>query len=89
MAEVLTNAAKHSGGRAARVSAEHHGGVLRIVVTDFGLGGADASAGTGLAGVERRLATFDGLLAVSSPPGGPTMVVIEVPCALSPAVLSS
>jgi signal transduction histidine kinase len=89
VAEVLTNAAKHSGARAARVSAEHHGGVLRIVVTDFGLGGADASAGTGLAGVERRLATFDGLLAVSSPPGGPTMVVIEVPCALSPAVLSS
>jgi signal transduction histidine kinase len=89
VAEVLTNAAKHSGARAARVSAEHHGGVLRIVVTDFGLGGADASAGTGLAGVERRLATFDGLLALSSPPGGPTMVVIEVPCALSPAVLSS
>jgi signal transduction histidine kinase len=89
VAEVLTNAAKHSGARAARVSAEHHDGVLRIVVTDFGLGGADASAGTGLAGVERRLATFDGLLAVSSPPGGPTMVVIEVPCALSPAVLSS
>jgi signal transduction histidine kinase len=89
VAEVLTNAAKHSGARAARVSAEHHGGVLRIVVTDFGLGGADASAGTGLAGVERRLATFDGLLAVSSPPGGPTMVVIEVPCAVSPAVLSS
>ena len=54
VAEVLTNAAKHSGARAARVSAEHHGGVLRIVVTDFGLGGADASAGTGLAGVERQ-----------------------------------
>jgi signal transduction histidine kinase len=89
VAELLTNAAKHSGARAARVSAEHHDGVLRIVVTDFGLGGADPAAGTGLAGVERRLATFDGVLAVSSPPGGPTMVVIEVPCALSPAVLSS
>jgi hypothetical protein len=35
--------------------------------------------------VERRLATFDGILAVSSPPGGPTIVVIEVPCALSAA----
>jgi signal transduction histidine kinase len=89
VAELLTNAAKHSGSRAARVSAEHHGGVLRIVVTDFGLGGADPAAGTGLAGVERRLATFDGVLAVNSPPGGPTMVVIEVPCALSPAMLSS
>ena len=41
------------------------------------------AAGTGLSGVERRLATFDGILAVSSPPGGPTIVVIEVPCELS------
>ena len=41
------------------------------------------------AGVERRLATFDGILAVSSPPGGPTIVVIEVPCALSSAKTSS
>jgi len=32
--------------------------------------------------VERRLGTFDGILAVNSPPGGPTIVVIEVPCAL-------
>ena len=88
-AELLTNAAKHSGARAARVSAEHRNGVLRIVVTDFGIGGADVAAGSGLAGVERRLATFDGVMAVSSPPGGPTMVVIEVPCVLSPVLLSS
>jgi hypothetical protein len=33
--------------------------------------------------VERRLGTFDGILAVSSPSGGPTMIVMEVPCALS------
>ena len=39
--------------------------------------------GGGLTGIERRLATFDGILAVSSPPGGPTMIVMEVPCALS------
>ena len=45
--------------------------------------------GTGLAGVERRLATFDGILAVSSPLGGPTIVVIEVPCASSSAKTSS
>jgi hypothetical protein len=42
---------------------------------------ADPSRGTGLRGVERRLGTSDGVLAVSSPPGGPTIVVIEVPCA--------
>jgi hypothetical protein len=62
-------------------------GVLRIELTD--LGGADPSAGTGLAGVEKRLATFDGVLAVSSPAGGPTIVVLEMPCALSSLKTSS
>ncbi len=89
VAEILTNAAKHSGARDARITAESRDGVLRIVVTDFGVGGVDARTGTGLAGVERRLATFDGILAVSSPAGGPTMVVIEIPCAVSSAALSS
>jgi signal transduction histidine kinase len=89
VSEVLTNAAKHSGGREARISVSHAGGVLRIVITDFGLGGADPVRGTGLAGVERRLATFDGILAVSSPVGGPTTVVLEVPCALSSLKTSS
>jgi hypothetical protein len=36
-----------------------------------------------LAGVEHRLAAFDGVLAVSSPPGGPTIVALEMPCALA------
>jgi signal transduction histidine kinase len=89
VAEVLTNAVKHSGARAARISVIHAGGVLRIVVTDFGIGGADVSHGTGLAGVEKRLATFDGIMAVSSPVGGPTMVVMEVPCASSSLKTSS
>jgi len=89
VAELLTNAAKHSGARDARIVLSHGGGALRVEVTDFGLGGADASAGSGLAGVERRLATFDGILVVSSPIGGPTMVVMEVPCALSSPKISS
>jgi signal transduction histidine kinase len=89
VSEVLTNAAKHSGARAARIVMSHANGMLRIEVTDFGLGGADPSAGTGLAGVERRLATFDGILVVSSPIGGPTIVVMEVPCALSSPKISS
>ncbi|HUC24951.1 MAG TPA: histidine kinase [Streptosporangiaceae bacterium] len=83
VAELLTNAAKHSGARDARIGISHPGRLLRIEVTDFGLGGADPARGSGLAGVEKRLASFDGVLAVSSPPGGPTMAVIEVPCALS------
>jgi signal transduction histidine kinase len=89
VAEVLTNAAKHSGSRQARIVMSHAGGMLRIEVTDFGLGGADPSAGSGLSGVERRLATFDGILVISSPIGGPTIVVMEVPCALSSPKTSS
>jgi len=89
VAELLTNAAKHSGARGARIAVSHSGRLLRIEVTDFGLGGADPAKGSGLAGVERRLATFDGILAVSSPIGGPTMVVMEVPCVLSSPKTSS
>jgi signal transduction histidine kinase len=83
IAEALTNAARHSAAYTVQIGIGYSGGMLRATVTDDGQGGADPSAGTGLSGVERRLATFDGILAVSSPPGGPTIVVIEVPCTLS------
>jgi signal transduction histidine kinase len=83
VAELLANAVKHSGARHAHVQISHDDGTLLITVTDDGAGGADPARGTGLSGLERRLATFDGVLAVSSPPGGPTIVAIEVPCALS------
>jgi signal transduction histidine kinase len=89
VAELLTNAAKHSGSQDARIAMSHAGRLLRIEVTDFGLGGADPARGSGLAGVEKRLATFDGILAVSSPAGGPTIVVMEVPCVLSSPKTSS
>jgi signal transduction histidine kinase len=88
VAELLTNAAKHSAARTARIRATHADDRLRITVTDYGLGGADPARGSGLAGVRGRLATFDGTLALSSPPGGPTVVVLDVPCA-SPADLLS
>jgi signal transduction histidine kinase len=88
VAEALANAVRHSGADRIRISLEHRDGVLRAEVTDDGGGGASPSQGTGLAGVERRLATFDGILAVSSPAGGPTIVVIEVPCASSSAKTS-
>jgi signal transduction histidine kinase len=83
IAEALTNAARHAEAAAVQIGIGHADGMLRAVVTDDGRGGADPSGGTGLAGVERRLATFDGILAVSSPAGGPTIVALEVPCALS------
>ncbi|MFF4654328.1 sensor histidine kinase [Streptomyces sp. NPDC001381] len=83
VSEVLTNAVKHSGAERVWVDLHHTDGHLRICVTDNGRGGAVTGAGSGLAGVERRLGTFDGVLAVSSPAGGPTMVTMEIPCALS------
>jgi signal transduction histidine kinase len=88
VAEALTNVTKHAHARSVRIQLSQSllagaGGLVRAQVTDDGVGGVDPAAGTGLAGVERRLAAFDGILAVSSPPGGPTIVVIEVPCALS------
>ncbi|MFG2262683.1 sensor histidine kinase [Streptomyces sp. NPDC048720] len=83
VSEVLTNAVKHSGADRLWVDLHHAEGMLRITVTDNGRGGAAIGAGSGLAGVERRLGTFDGVLAVSSPAGGPTLVTMELPCALS------
>lgn len=85
IAEALTNAVRHSGGETAQIGIGYADGMLRAVVTDDGQGGADPAAGTGLSGVERRLATFDGILAVTSPPGGPTIIAIEVPCLPTPA----
>jgi signal transduction histidine kinase len=89
VAEVLANAAKHAQARMVEIHMRHTGEVLRIAVTDDGIGGADPAKGSGLRGVERRLGTFDGILAVNSPPGGPTIVVIEVPCALLSLKISS
>ncbi|MET9252944.1 sensor domain-containing protein [Streptomyces sp. NPDC003717] len=86
VSEVLTNAVKHSGADRIWVDVHHEpagGGRLRVTVTDNGGGGAVLGAGSGLTGVERRLGTFDGVLAVSSPAGGPTLVTVEIPCALS------
>jgi signal transduction histidine kinase len=83
VAECLANVGKHSGARHGWITLTHDDGVLRAVVGDDGRGGADPGAGTGMLGVMRRLAAFDGTLSVSSPAGGPTIVTLEVPCVLS------
>ncbi|MFI2782364.1 sensor histidine kinase [Streptomyces sp. ALB3] len=83
VSEALTNAVKHADADRVWVDVHHAGGMLRISVTDNGKGGAAPGNGSGLSGIERRLGTFDGVLAVSSPAGGPTMVTMEIPCALS------
>jgi signal transduction histidine kinase len=83
VSELLANASKHAGPCEAWIDFRHSGAMLRISVTDDGRGGADPEHGTGLRGIEKRLAAFDGVLAVSSPPGGPTLVNLEIPCELS------
>ena len=83
VAEVLANISKHSGARNASVVGRHLHGMLSIAVRDDGVGGADPANGTGLRGIERRLAAFDGTLVLTSPAGGGTLVTVEVPCVLA------
>jgi signal transduction histidine kinase len=81
--ELLANATKHAHAHRFWVDIRHEAGQLRITCTDDGVGGADLDKGTGLRGIERRIGTFDGVMALTSPQGGPTSVSLEIPCALS------
>jgi signal transduction histidine kinase len=83
VAEVLANIAKHSTARTAWVHLRHDADLLTMRIGDDGDGGADPAGGTGLRGIERRLAAFDGTMVILSPPGGPTVVTMELPCTLS------
>jgi signal transduction histidine kinase len=80
IAEALTNAAKHSGATRAEVRARLHTDVLTLSVSDNGTGGASPAAGTGLTGLADRVAAADGRFRISSPPGGPTLLHVELPC---------
>jgi signal transduction histidine kinase len=79
-AELLANVVKHSGARRARLSlAAARDGWLRLTVRDDGVGGARQADAGGLAGLAHRVGTVDGRLELSSPPGGPTVVIVELP----------
>jgi signal transduction histidine kinase len=79
VAELLANVAKHSRARRARVEVTARNDRLRIEVTDDGIGGARARAGSGLSGLADRVRAVDGYLSVVSPPGGPTSITVELP----------
>jgi signal transduction histidine kinase len=83
IAEALANVVKHSGANRAWVQLEYGHDRLIAIVGDNGTGGAAPRAGGGLLGIEQRLAAFDGVIAVTSPDGGPTLVTMELPCELS------
>jgi signal transduction histidine kinase len=78
-AELLANAVKHSSASRIEITVTEHAGTLLLDVTDDGTGGADPAGGGGLAGLAQRVRTVDGRLAISSPPGGPTRVSVELP----------
>jgi signal transduction histidine kinase len=85
VSEALSNAIKHAGAGHVRIEVEFTSrsggaGELTMRVSDDGRGGAAIDAGTGLRGVARRLAAFDGTLAVHSPHGGPTEIRMSLPC---------
>ncbi|MFG2721545.1 sensor histidine kinase [Streptomyces sp. NPDC048416] len=79
VSELLQNVSKHSGAGRATVDVWRAGNRLMLQVGDNGRGGADAAAGSGLAGLAERLDAVDGILVVDSPPGGPTTITAELP----------
>jgi signal transduction histidine kinase len=82
VSEALANVVKHARASQADVTVEQVGGILLVVIADDGVGGADLSGGTGLAGLAQRVASVDGTFSISSPRGGPTVITVELPCAL-------
>ncbi|GAA2315000.1 sensor histidine kinase [Nonomuraea roseoviolacea subsp. roseoviolacea] len=81
VAETMTNVAKHSRATVCTVQLTRTGNVLMLTIGDDGVGGAHVAKGHGLAGLADRLRAVDGEFTVSSPDGGPTVIVAEVPCA--------
>jgi len=81
VSEGLTNIAKHAQASQAEVFVQRANDRLHIIVSDDGVGGADPARGTGLAGLAKRAASVDGTFEIASPPGGPTLLTVELPCA--------
>ncbi|GLW30359.1 sensor histidine kinase [Actinoplanes regularis] len=84
VSEALANLAKHSGADRGVITGGYSGGNLTIEVSDNGRGGADIGAGTGLIGLADRVSVVGGRLSLSSPVGGPTRLVVEIPCQALP-----
>jgi glucose-6-phosphate-specific signal transduction histidine kinase len=87
VSELLGNAAKH-GAKRVSIEVGFADGLLTVVATDDGPGGANPALGSGLRGIERRLGGFDGRLTLTSPIGGPTKATLEIPCQIHPELRS-
>ena len=80
-AEALTNVARYAKAREARVEIRRNGDDVVVVVSDDGVGGAEVEAGTGLRGLQDRLAALDGRLTIRSPASEGTRLRAVIPCA--------
>jgi len=78
-AELLANIAKHGRARHATVEVSAQDDLLCLQVTDDGIGGAQLGVGSGLSGLADRVRAVDGHLRIWSPPGGPTVVTVDLP----------
>ncbi|MEU7588857.1 sensor domain-containing protein [Micromonospora sp. NPDC049230] len=80
VAEALTNVVRHSGASQVDVAVRRERGRLLVCVEDDGHGDADETRGSGLTGIRRRVEAYDGRMTLTSPPGGPTRMDVELPC---------
>jgi signal transduction histidine kinase len=83
VSEALANVAKYARASHARVHVRRLNGHAIVEVRDDGVGGADATRGSGLRGLADRVAALDGQLRIESPIGGGTVVRAYIPCASS------
>ena len=77
--EAITNVMKHAKAHVASVHVTGVGDNVRVTVHDNGVGGIDPSRGTGIAGIRARVNAVDGTLTLTSPHGGPTTMIVEIP----------
>jgi signal transduction histidine kinase len=80
VAEALANVTKHADASRVDITLGGTASLLCLEIRDDGRGGADEAGGSGLAGIRRRAEAFDGTLTLTSPPGGPTVLRVELPC---------
>ncbi|MER5419595.1 sensor histidine kinase [Streptosporangium roseum] len=80
ISETLTNAIKHGKAQNITIKAKLSDHLLALDVHDDGIGGVDATKGSGLTGLADRIGVLEGTLSLSSPQGGPTAIRVELPC---------
>ena len=77
--ESVANVMKHAKARVASVHVTKVGDDVRVTVHDDGVGRRRSRKGTGIAGIRARINAVDGSCTVTSPPGGPTTIVVQIP----------